>query len=140
MSAPPVEPSGGDATPATIFVVEPDILVRMVIANYLRECGYKVVEGVRADEVLTVLQAGTAIDVILAEVRLDGSLDGFGLASLICQDHPEIDVILTSGVARAADKAGDLCEDGPLEKPYHPQDVVRRINLLRERRRMSLKP
>ncbi len=114
--------------------------MRMVIANYLRECGYKVVEGVRADEVLTVLQAGTTIDVILAEVRLAGSLDGFGLARLIRQDHPEIDVILTSGVARAADKAGDLCEDGPLEKPYHPQEVVRRINLLRERRRMSLRP
>jgi hypothetical protein len=48
-------------------------------------------------------------------------------------------VILTSGVARAADKAGDLCDDGPLEKPYHPQEVVRRINLLRERRRTSLK-
>jgi CheY-like chemotaxis protein len=140
MPAPPVEPSSGDATPATIFVVEPDILVRMVIANYLRECGYKVVEGVRADEVLTVLQVGTAIDVILAEVRLAGSVDGFGLARLIRQDHPEIDVILTSGVARAADKAGDLCEDGPLEKPYHPQEVVRRINLLRERRRMSLRP
>jgi CheY-like chemotaxis protein len=140
MPAPPVEPSSSDATPATIFVVEPDILVRMVIANYLRECGYKVVEGVQADDVLTVLQAGTAIDVILAEVRLAGSLDGFGLARLIRQDHPEIDVILTSGVARAADKAGDLCEDGPLEKPYHPQEVVRRINLLRERRRMSLRP
>jgi CheY-like chemotaxis protein len=140
MPASHVEPSGGHATPATIFVVEPDILVRMVIANYLRECGYKVVEGVRADDVLTVLQAGIMIDVILAEVRLAGSLDGFGLARLLRQDYPEIDVILTSGVARAADKAGDLCDDGPLEKPYHPQEVVQRINLLRERRRMSLKP
>jgi DNA-binding response OmpR family regulator len=140
MPASPDEPSCADATPATIFVVEPDILVRMVIANYLRECGYKVVEGVRADDVLTVLQAGITIDVILAEVRLDGSLDGFGLARLIRHDHPEIDVILTSGVASAADKAGGLCDEGPLEKPYHPQEVVRRINLLRERRRMSLKP
>jgi hypothetical protein len=47
-------------------------------------------------------------------------------------------VILTSGVAKAADKAGDLCDEGPLAKPYHPQDVVRRINLLREGRRTSL--
>jgi CheY-like chemotaxis protein len=136
----PVEPSSGDAARATILVVEPDILVRMVIADYLRDCGYKVVEGVNADEALAVLGAGTKIDVILTEVQLSGSLDGFGLARQIREDHPEIDVILTSGVARAADKAGDLCDDGPLEKPYHPQDVVRRINLLRERRRTSLKP
>jgi CheY-like chemotaxis protein len=131
----PVEPSSGDTASATVLVVEPDILVRMVIADYVRDCGYKVVEGVNADEALAVLGAGTKIDVILTEVQLSGSLDGFGLARQIREDHPEIDVILTSGVARAADKAGDLCDDGPLEKPYHPQDVVRRINLLRERRR-----
>jgi CheY-like chemotaxis protein len=136
----PVEPSSGDTASATVLVVEPDILVRMVIADYVRDCGYKVVEGVNADEALAVLGAGTKIDVILTEVQLSGSRDGFGLARQIREDHPEIDMILTSGVARAADKAGDLCDDGPLEKPYHPQDVVRRINLLRERRRTSLKP
>ena len=135
----PVEPSSGDAASASVLVVEPDILVRMVIADYLRDCGYKVVEGVNADEALAVLGAGTKIDVILTEVQLSGSLDGFGLVRQIRENHPEIDVILTSGVARAADKAGDLCDDGPLEKPYHPQEVVRRINLLRERRRTSLK-
>jgi CheY-like chemotaxis protein len=139
MPASPVEPCSGDAA-SVIIVVEPDILARMVIADYLRDCGYKVVEGVDADDVLAVLEAGRKIDVIMAEVRLAGSLDGFGLARQIREDHPEIDVILTSGVARAADKAGDLCDDGPLEKPYHPQEVVRRINLLRERRRTSLKP
>jgi hypothetical protein len=42
-------------------------------------------------------------------------------------------------MARAAGKAGDLCDDGPLEKPYHPQEVVRGINLLLERRRTALK-
>ena len=140
MPATPVEPSSGDATSATIIVVEPDISVRMVIAEYLRECGYKVVESVSADEALAVLEAGRKIDVIMAEVRLAGNLDGFGLTRQIREHHPEIDVILTSGVSRAANKAGDLCDDGPLEKPYHPQEVVRRINLLHERPRASLTP
>ena len=96
-----VEPSSDDARSGVTFVVEPDILARMVIADYLRDCGYKVVEGVNADDVLAVLEAGRKIDVILAEVRLAGSVDGFGLARQIREDHPEIDVILTSGVARA---------------------------------------
>jgi CheY-like chemotaxis protein len=68
---------------------------------------------VSADDVLAVLQAGTKVDVILTEVQLAGSLDGFGLARQIRENNHEIDVILTSGVARAADKAGDLCDDGP---------------------------
>jgi DNA-binding response OmpR family regulator len=66
-------------------------------------------------------------------------MDGFGLAQWVRENHPRIDVILTSGMARAAEKAGDLCDDGPLEKPYHPQEVVRRINLLLGRRRTALK-
>jgi CheY-like chemotaxis protein len=132
-------PANGQ-TFTTILIVEPDILVRMVIADYLRDCGYRVVEGVNAGDALAVLEAGTKIDVILTEVQLAGSIDGFGLARQIRANHPDIDVILTSGASRAADKAGDLCDDGPLAKPYHPQEVVRRINVLRERRRTSLKP
>jgi CheY-like chemotaxis protein len=131
--------STNGATPSTILVVEPDILVRMVIANYLRDCGYKVLEGASAADVTAVLGSEQKIDVVFSEVRLHGQMDGFGLARLVREQYPDIDVILTTGAARAADKASDLCEDGPLEKPYHPQEIVRRINLLREQRRTAPK-
>ena len=136
--------------------MEPDILVRMSIAEYLRDCGYKVIEGVTADDVFG--RAGVRTkdrryfcrDSAERDTRrarsasrpLGGrprSMDGFGLAQWVRENHPGIDVILTSGMARTAEKAGDLCDDGPLEKPYHPQEVVRRINLLLERRRTALK-
>jgi len=139
MSDPPVEPVPDNSGPSTILIVEPDILVRMVIAAYLRECGYTVVEGVTAADAFTVLEAGRMIDVILAEVQLTGGVDGFALARQVRESHPEIDVLLASGVRKAADEAGDLCEEGPLEKPYHPQEVVRRIRILQERRRTRQK-
>ena len=124
----------------TIMVVEPDSLARMVIAEYLRECGYKVLEGVRADDVFSVLNDGGNIGIVFSEVPLPGELDGFGLATKIRENHPEVDVLLTRGVASAAEKVGNLCDEGPLKKPYHPQEVVRRINLLREKRRTAKKP
>lgn len=127
----------GGATPSTIVIVEPDIMVRMVIASYLRDCGYRVLEGITAADVMTLLRSGQKIDVVFSEVRLRGKTDGFGLARWVRAHYPEVDVILTAGVARAADKASDLCDDGPLEKPYKPAEVVRRINLLRERRRTA---
>jgi DNA-binding response OmpR family regulator len=136
---PPTEPGSGDRDTSTLIVVEPDVLARMVIAEYLRECGYKVVECVTADDVLTVLGAGREIGIVLAEVQLAGTMDGFELSQWIRTNHPAIDVILTSGIDKAADKAADICDEGPLEKPYHPQEVVRRINLLRERRRIGSK-
>lgn len=122
------------------MVVEPDVVARAVIAGYLRECGYRVLEGVTAEDVLAVLEAGESVDIIFSEVKLSGELDGFGLAKRIRETRPEIDVLLTSGVAKAAEKAGDLCDEGPLEKPYHPQEVLRRIQSLRERRRTTKKP
>ena len=125
------EPRG----PETILIIEPDILVRMVIAEYLRDCGYKVIEATAGEDVFTLLQADTRIDIVFAEVRLPGRIDGFTLAKQIRESHPAVDVILTTGVPQAADKAGDLCEETPLKKPYHPSEVVRRINILRERQR-----
>ena len=130
--------SSGEMSPRTILVVEPDILVRMTIADYLRDCGYKVVEAVTADDVMIVLGSQQAVDIVFAEVQL-GGMDGFGLAQWVRRTHPGTDVILTSGVGGATEKAGDLCEEGPLHKPYEPQDVARRINLLLERRRTAPK-
>ena len=132
----PVNP----ASPAqsTILVVEPDILVRIAIADYLRECGYKVLEGVAAEEAVTVLESKQKIDIVFAEVQLSGDMDGFALAQWIRKNHSGVNVLLTSGIPKAAEKAGDLCDESPLEKPYHPHDLVRRINLLLERRRTAL--
>ena len=34
----------GNRVIEAVMVVEPDVLVRMTVADYLRECGYRVVE------------------------------------------------------------------------------------------------
>jgi DNA-binding NtrC family response regulator len=122
-----------------VIVVEPDILVRITIAEFLRDCGYKVIEAAAAADVSTVLDAGVRLDIVFTEVRLRGGTDGFTLAKNLRQTHPHIDVILTSGIEAAAEKSKDLCDDGPIKKPYHPQDVAGRIKLLIERRRSSKK-
>jgi len=120
-----------------IMLVEQDILVRMLIAEYLRSCGYKVIEGISAEDVLVVLRAGNKIQIVFVGMRMGGDIDGFGLASKMRESYPDIDVVLTSGVQNAANKAGDLCDRGPQERPYHSQELLRRINLLREQRRTS---
>ena len=60
-----------DFQPAsTIMVVEPEILIRMVIADYLRECGFKVIEGINANDVFGVLRSPDA-DKIEAATLVD---------------------------------------------------------------------
>jgi CheY-like chemotaxis protein len=122
-------------TPQTILVVEDEVLVRLVIAEYLRDCGYKVYEAAHADEALVLLQSpDVAVDVVFSDVIMPGSMDGFALARWIRANRPDIQVILTSGTERSAEVAGMLCEAGPLlKKPYEPQGVVERIKQLRAR-------
>jgi CheY-like chemotaxis protein len=127
------------ATPATILVVEDEVLVRLVIAEYLRDCGYKVHEAAHASEAVAVLQAPeVSIDLVFSDVIMPGAMDGFALARWIRDHHPRIDVILTSGIDRSADIAGMLCEAGPLmAKPYDPDGVVDRIKQLMAKSRRS---
>jgi len=121
----------------TIVVVEPDVMTRIAIADYLRDCGYHVIELRSAEEAFTVLESGRSVDIVFAEVDLPETMTGFELARRIRSDYPGISIILTSGAESAAEKAGDLCNDGPIPKPYNPQDVVRRIKLLHESKRTS---
>jgi DNA-binding response OmpR family regulator len=123
----------------TVMVVEPDVLVRMELAEYLRNCGYKVIEGTGAKDVWAVIEAARLPDVLLIDVKLPGEEDGFSVARRIRQTHPDIDVILTSGVSGAVQQCHELCEEGPLNKPYQPKDVEARIKMLLERRRASKK-
>jgi len=121
----------------SILVVEPDVLVRTAIAQYLRDCGHKVIEGTAAQDVWTALETPTRVDVVFSEVQLPGEIDGFSLARRIRQTHPDIDVILTSSVVGAVEKSKELCDEGPIGKPYHPTDLLTRIQRLRARRRSS---
>ena len=115
----------------TILVVDDDVLARMVISDYLRGCGYKVLEAANADEAIAILRHAP-VDVLLSVVEMPGL--GFTLSQWVRRNRPETDVILTASVSHAANAAAELCDSGPLPRPYDPQIVVDRIRRLRANR------
>jgi CheY-like chemotaxis protein len=119
----------------TILVVDDEVLIRMVIAGYLRDCGFRVIEAVNSDEAIAVLTSETDVDIVFSDVEMPGSMDGFGLNRWIRDSRPDLPVILAGTPARASEAAADLCRQGPdLGKPYQPQLVLDRIRrLLAER-------
>ena len=121
-----------------ILIVEADELVRAPLAEYLRECGYRVLEAVNAREARQLLTNGEwGIDVVLCEVESLGE-NGFSLGTWVRRNYPRITVILAGSVAKAAEKAGDLCEEGPtLSKPYDHRIVSERIKSLLAARKRS---
>ena len=113
----------------------------MSLADYLRECGFQVLEAASGDEALEVLQArGDDVDVVFSDIQMPGKTDGFGLARWIRHHLEGMTVLLTSGVAHAASKAEDLCLDGPIvEKPYDHKTLHADILRLKERSRQNRK-
>jgi CheY-like chemotaxis protein len=115
----------------TVLVVEDEVLLRLSIAEYLRDCGYKVIEAADADEAVLVLtQEQLQINVLFSDIDMPGSMDGFALAQWARANRPGLEVILTGTVPRAVNAAADLCEEGPVPKPYEPQLVHDRIRRL----------
>jgi len=127
------------STPDTVLVVEDEIFIRMAISEYLRSCGYKVIEAASGDEALVVLQhTDIRVDVVFSDIEMPGATDGFALAKWIRSNRPALDVILVGSPPRAANAAADLCESGPYPKPYEPQalvDHVRRLTAARAARK-----
>ena len=111
----------------TILVVDDEVLIRMVIAEHLRECGYQVIEAGDGDEAIEVLRADDRIDIVFTDVQMPNR-NGFELAQWVRSERPGLKVILASGGVKAAEVAHDLCENGPLiSKPYSLDHIVARI-------------
>jgi CheY-like chemotaxis protein len=110
----------------TILAVDDEVLIRTAISEYLRDCGYKVIEAASVDEAVLVLQqAEITVHTVLSDVAMPGARDGFALAQWVRQHRPTVHVILAGSPARATKAARELCDSGPmLAKPYDPQIVL----------------
>ena len=82
-----------------ILVVEDEFLIRMMLADDLRDAGYQVIEASNADEALEVLR-GLTPDVIISDVNMPGSVDGMGLLESVRETSPELPVIIMSAHAQ----------------------------------------
>jgi len=110
-----------------VLVVEDETLVRMFMADFLDEAGFKVFEAVNADEALTVLQARPDVQVVITDIEMPaGSMDGLKLARTIQGRWRGIGIIISSG--RERPDPDDLSKRVAfLSKPYLPDTVIQVI-------------
>jgi DNA-binding response OmpR family regulator len=110
-----------------VLIVDSDVLVRHPLAEYLRECGYRVLEAADSEEARALMNAEqVTVDVLMARGPA-----AFALASWVRTAHPGIKIILAGSIETEATKAGDLCEDGSAEAlPYEHKFVLERIRQL----------
>nr|WP_294512956.1 response regulator [uncultured Rhodopila sp.] len=117
----------------TVLVVEDEMMVRMPIAEYLRDCGYNVLEAGDAAEAITAVSEAGPVNVVFSDVRMPGRMDGFGLAEWFRAHYPDVPVLLTSGYSASRGVAIKLPGVKLIDKPYSQLQVARRIAALLER-------
>lgn len=70
---------GSEAHARTVLVVDGENPVRMSVADYLRDCGFQMLEASSAGDAIAVLSSAH-LDVVFSDVRMPGKMNGFGRA------------------------------------------------------------
>jgi CheY-like chemotaxis protein len=77
------------ANSRTVLVLDDDVLVRMPVVQFLRDCGYRVVEAATIDEAIALLaKTNIPLDVMLSKIEIPRSMNGFGFAQWAAQFGP----------------------------------------------------
>ena len=110
----------------TVLVVEDEPEVRGISAAFLSSLGYRVLVAADAAEALHQLDADTSIALLFSDVMLGIGMDGYQLADVALQAHPDLAVLLTSGYDVSAAKAdpGDSPRFELLRKPFRREQLA----------------
>lgn len=123
---------GQPAMGPTVLIVEDEVLSRLAMAEYLRECGFHVVEAASGVEAQQLVLAGLKVDLVFSDITMPGGVDGIDLALWLMVHCEATKVILTSGLPDALTKAESACNQvlAFVPKPYDQADVAKRIREL----------
>lgn len=91
-------------TPRGVLIVDDDEALTRVMATQLERSGHTVRVALNAARALDMLDAGPLPEVVLTDIVMPGEMQGHHLADRIRQRYPDIEVILMSGFASAAQR------------------------------------
>jgi len=97
----------------TTLVLDGDVLVRMPVVQFLRDCGYRVVEAATIDEAIALLEkTNIPLDVVLSKIDIPGSMNGFGFAQWARSVRPELKILLAATPERTVRNAAEPRRSG----------------------------
>ncbi|WP_332767690.1 response regulator [Phenylobacterium sp.] len=116
-----------NARPLSVLVVEDEDLVREIVMQELQDAGFRVFEAADGDAAIAILAGQDAIDLLFTDIRLPGSLDGWGVAEQARRLRENLPVIYASGFSTQ----GLRLVPGSrfVKKPYAPSAI---IDIIRE--------
>jgi CheY-like chemotaxis protein len=86
----------GSTSPATILIVDDEPEVRTVVAEFLEDFGYRVLQADGGTQALNQLHDDPTVQLLITDIRMP-EMSGIQLADLATQRNPGLKVILISG-------------------------------------------
>lgn len=123
-----------------ILLAEEDVIVRMGLAEYLRDCGLVVLEAATSQEAKAILQAGPPIDVFFSDAQLAGTESGFALAQWVRRNRPGVAVVLGVSLDNKTAAALELCCPPDRRKGSDGPALAAKIRTMMAERRRRTRP
>jgi len=105
-----------------VLVVEDEWLLRDCIAAHLRAARWHVLEARSGEAAIALLNAGKHVDVVVTDIELGGSINGWSVGKRFRTILPQIGVIYTSGNAWPSAEA--VPKSLFISKPYEPYAIT----------------
>ena len=112
----------------TVLVVEDEVLIRLMVADELRDRGLQVLEASNADEALRILESSLSVHLLFTDVRMPGRMDGLALTRLAHSRFPQLKLIVAS--SRRPDDSPPPHADAFLSKPYDLNKMIEQVERL----------
>lgn len=135
LSTPPAAmPVSGESTPSaegteTILLVEDEPAVLSLMGTALERRGYRILKAATAVEAIDVYRSHQDIRLLVTDLVLPGGVGGRDLAATLCEERPDLKVLLISGYN--AEFSGMEIRPQPgrhfLQKPFTPALFVDRV-------------
>ena len=87
--------------PTRILIIDDEPLIQEMLATYLEDSGFVVTRADNGQTGLELIQRDPP-DLVLCDLRMPG-LDGLQVLAAVTQDHPELPILVVSGLGRLSD-------------------------------------
>jgi CheY-like chemotaxis protein len=117
---------------ATVLIVEDESDVRDVASGYVEALGYGVLTARNGDEALALVKTDAPIDLLLTDIVMPGTLDGFALGRAAIEVRPNLKILHVTGYAQHLATGRHALDSGAvIAKPYRKEQLrVRLAGLL----------